>query len=376
MPTILMTTPIFPPDVGGPATYVPKLANHLVEHGWDVIVYALSSEIIASYEQYKFKLIRRKRDINPFFQKIRSVYEIYKIARSVDLVYANGLALETAIATKFAGKKMIQKFVGDVVWEHAHLSGEVRDSFVEFLEKKYSFKIELKKKVRDWWLNQGEFVIVPSCFLATILDKYCKVSKNKISVIYNGVTFPQLEHSIEKGDVFTVCTASRLIPLKCIDEIIDACASVENCYLNIIGDGPELDRLEVLAKEKMLGRVHFLGALPRAEVLLQMAQSNVFILNSVHEGLPHVAIEAMRMGVPVIATSVGGTPEVVQDNKNGFLIPPHSPNIIAQYIKLLKKDTEMYARLSEGAVETAGRFTDKKMFEQTDILLDKIINKK
>ena len=45
MPTILMTTPIFPPDVGGPATYVPKLANHLVEHGWDVIVYALSSEI-------------------------------------------------------------------------------------------------------------------------------------------------------------------------------------------------------------------------------------------------------------------------------------------------------------------------------------------
>ena len=271
---------------------------------------------------------------------------------------------------------MIQKFVGDVVWEHAHLSGEVRDSFVEFLEKKYSFKIELKKKVRDWWLNQGEFVIVPSCFLATILDKYCKVSKNKISVIYNGVTFPQLEHSIEKGDVFTVCTASRLIPLKCIDEIIDACASVENCYLNIIGDGPELDRLEVLAKEKMLGRVHFLGALPRAEVLLQMAQSNVFILNSVHEGLPHVAIEAMRMGVPVIATSVGGTPEVVQDNKNGFLIPPHSPNIIAQYIKLLKKDTEMYARLSEGAVETAGRFTDKKMFEQTDILLDKIINKK
>ena len=202
------------------------------------------------------------------------------------------------------------------------------------------------------------------------------MSRNKISVIYNGVTFPQLEDSIEKNDVFTVCTASRLIPLKCIDEIIDACASVENCYLNIIGDGPELDRLEVLAKEKMFGRVHFLGALPRAEVLLQMAQSNVFVLNSVHEGLPHVAIEAMRMGVPVIATSVGGTPEVVQDNKSGFLIPPHSPNIIAQYIKLLKKDTEMYARLSEGAIETAERFTDKKMFEQTDILLDKIINKK
>lgn len=92
----------------------------------------------------------------------------------------------------------------------------------------------------------------------------------------------------------------------------------------IVGDGPERDRLERLVKSLgLLRRVRFLGRVGPSEARAVMAECDCVVLNSTYEGLPHVALEALALGQYVIATSVGGMAEVVE---NGGDLMPISPN--------------------------------------------------
>src|SRR5262249_59752497 len=105
------------------------------------------------------------------------------------------------------------------------------------------------------------------------------------------------------------------------------------------GGGPERATLERRARDAGLnGRVEFRGALPRAEVLDALGTAWAAVLSSDWENLPHAAVEALAVGTPVVATSVGGVPEVVHDGINGLLVPPASPEAFAAAIQRLVDD--------------------------------------
>lgn len=157
---------------------------------------------------------------------------------------------------------------------------------------------------------------------------------------------------------------ARLCDVKGQRELIEAAAAVPDVHVVLVGDDLELggafrDRLEEQARRAgVAGRVHFLGHRDDAGAILD--QLDVFALPSWIEGLPVTVLEAMAHAKPVVATPVGGTPEVVLDGETGILVPPRDPAALAAALGRLVADPGLRARLGR-----AGRSRVEQEFSET-----------
>ncbi len=123
--------------------------------------------------------------------------------------------------------------------------------------------------------------------------------------------------------------------------------------LAIAGDGPDRGALERRARELGLdGRVSFLGTVSREQVLRLFRAADASVLPSAWENFPHTVVEALAVGCPVIATAVGGVPEVVRDGENGLLVPPGDAAALAEAIARFFSDGELRGRLYESAARS------------------------
>jgi glycosyltransferase involved in cell wall biosynthesis len=162
-----------------------------------------------------------------------------------------------------------------------------------------------------------------------------------------------------------------LVPHKCVDGIIAALGRMEDATLVIVGDGPHRQPLQALVQRLALtDRVFLVGRLSQEKVWGLLARyADVLVLNSIYEGLPHILLEAATFGVPVVATAVGGTPEIVQDGETGLLIPPHSPGDLLAALQYLQADPDLRHRLATGARRSMVRFSFERMVEETERVL-------
>jgi len=159
---------------------------------------------------------------------------------------------------------------------------------------------------------------------------------------------------------------ARLCDVKGQRELIEATALVPDVHVALVGDdleqgGAYRDLLVSLARERgVAGRIHFLGFRPDAGALLD--QLDALVLPSWIEGLPLVVLEAMAHAKPVIATPVGGTPELVADGETGVLVPARDPAALAAAIRGLLGDPERGSRLGLAGRERAEReFSESAM---------------
>ena len=130
--------------------------------------------------------------------------------------------------------------------------------------------------------------------------------------------------------------------------------------LRIAGDGPTKEQLKSLVAELGLAEhVHFLGYLNEDKVIAALQNSDLFVLPSFVEGLPVSAMEAMAMGVPVIATNIAGTSELVEDGKTGILVRPSDPAALANAVVRMMHDYPFRLRAAE-----LGR---KKVIDEFDV---------
>jgi glycosyltransferase involved in cell wall biosynthesis len=132
-----------------------------------------------------------------------------------------------------------------------------------------------------------------------------------------------------------------------------------------VGDGPERASLARHAEEKLSRRCVFTGQLPHTDAIAVMKSADAFVLNSSYEGLSHMIIEALMLGVPTIATHIGGNPEVITDSKNGFLIPPEGTSALASALARVLGDEELRNNLAREAKESAKRFSVETMLSAT-----------
>ena len=349
---ILITTGIFPPDIGGPATYVPTIAKALAERGHQVTVLTTSEPENLQWDDsiYPFLVFRINRRQKIWLRSLKCIAEILRLGRAADVIYANGVYFEAAIVSKFLRKPLVMKIVGDEAWERSVRRGWTKDNFEDFQQRCQSWQAELLKRHRSWVVRQANKVIVPSQYLANWVVKW-GVPTEKIAVIYNAVEIPDGVEplSIPLKTPVKAVTVGRLIPLKQVNRLIEALREIPELGLVVVGDGPERPRLERIAQELgVSGRVYFAGQRSKKETLSLMAACDFFVLNSTHEGLPHTVLEAMALGLPVIATAVGGTPEVVRDGETGLLI--HSGNrALEKTLYALVTDEKTRRRLGEKA---------------------------
>jgi glycosyltransferase involved in cell wall biosynthesis len=367
---LLVITGIFPPDIGGPATYVPMLAVALATQGYRLTVLTLS-DVPAGYgETYPFTVIRIRRKLLKPLRFILTVIALMRHGWRADLLFANGLYLEVVLANFILRKPLAQKWVGDWAWERATNRRWVTANFEEFQRRDCGFRAELLKRLRNMCIRRADAVIVPSRYLATAVAAW-GVPSAKISPIYNAVeSVVPLSTKLPLPTKTNLVTAGRLIALKSVDRLIGAVAQIDGIGLVIIGDGPERSQLEQMARRLGIGeRVYFAGQRSREETLALMAACDLFVLNSIHEGFPHVVLEAMSVGLPVMATAVGGTPELVRDGENGSLISPSLSGALAPALLEILSSPVKRQRLVEGAKQTLERFHPTVMIEETEAVL-------
>ena len=345
---VLIVTGIFPPDIGGPATYVSKVASGLVLRGHRITVLTLGDGDHAPND-LAFDVVRVDRRLPRLVRMASAIGHIARLGRQSDVMFVNGLALESAIANAALRKPMVLKIVGDLAWERARARRWVQDGFEPFQVTRHGPRIALLKRLRTWWTRQADRVIVPSAYLKRWVHGW-GISEDRIVVVLNAVD--RLDRapptsSTPSDSTTKLVTVGRLVPWKHVDEVIDAIALLPDTYLVVVGDGPELDGLHMFTERLgVQGRVHFAGRRSHEETVTLMAASDIFVLNSSYEGLPHVVLEAMALGLPVIARAAGGTEEIVRDEDTGLLVGPSHRSLV-EALDLMIEDTSLRKGLAE-----------------------------
>jgi 2-deoxystreptamine N-acetyl-D-glucosaminyltransferase/2-deoxystreptamine glucosyltransferase len=158
-----------------------------------------------------------------------------------------------------------------------------------------------------------------------------------------------------------VLYVGRLAQQKDVPTLIRAFASVRTpASLVIVGDGPDRARVEVAIEALPAGvraRVHRFGFRPHGEVPGLLAAADVVALPSVYEEMGSVLVEALRVGVPVVASRVGGIPDVVADGETGVLVPPGVPDRWADALDGLLADPERRARMRDACRRAAEQYS-------------------
>lgn len=176
-----------------------------------------------------------------------------------------------------------------------------------------------------------------------------------LSVIHNGIDLTPIisdrNRIRKKMGLQGACVGiivARLEKVKRHEDLLQAMAMLQGeaspITMLIVGDGPERKNLEtVWANQTNRSSVQFLGF--RSDVMNLLAASDFFVLSSEMEGLPLAMLEAMKQRLPVIATSVGGIPEVINHNQTGLLTPVNDPTALARAIRQVAQDTDLRSRL-------------------------------
>jgi glycosyltransferase involved in cell wall biosynthesis len=206
-----------------------------------------------------------------------------------------------------------------------------------------------------------------------------------IHVIPNG--FPDLDTSVTAPDDeisrfcregFTIASIGRLSKEKAYDVLIEAFALVHeekpDVRLLIVGEGPERDRLEGLIRKKGL-ESHVLLPGYREMPWRYLTECKAFVLSSLTEGLPVALLEAMLVGIPVIATMVGGIPHIITHGKTGFLVPPGDPIPLSKIINDLRMCRDATDVMIQDAQELVlERYSCRRMAMNYDAVYMKIVS--
>lgn len=381
---IIIATGIYPPDIGGPATYSKKLGECLSKEGWDVSVLTYSDELksngtgdfLPKESSPKIKVIKILRSYNVFARYFWYTWNLVKLAKKADLIYAQGPVSEglpALIASRMLGKKYILKVVGDCAWERWEQKIQNSDKKNFFTSpddfqklSKIPFKTKILKIVERSVAKKASRVITPSLYLKKIVMAW-GIAEEKITVIYNAVeevASCEKNADNQKGDI--ILSIGRLVPWKGFDALVDVMPQLwklnENFKLIIVGDGPDYEKLKC--------RIHndnivLMGKLEHGKLLELMGKAKMFVLNSGYEGLSHVIIEAMQNGLPVATSNIGGNPELVEDRETGLLFEYNNKEKIKDAIIKLWKGNRLREHIVLEAYKKVQKFNFKKMIAET-----------
>lgn len=197
------------------------------------------------------------------------------------------------------------------------------------------------------------------------IAEYYTLEKASIPIIYNGIDIskcaPKPGYALH--DPITITHIGRFSEQKNHIGLIDAFFQLHERYpntmLQLVGDGDLRPNIEKYVGEKNLSdRVSFLGH--RDNVYDILHDTDIFVLPSLYEGFPMTIIEAMASGVPVIASEVGGVPDMIEHNQNGKLVPC-DPNLVCQACAELIEDEQLRQRLGQQGLKKSQEFSSDEM---------------
>ncbi|MFH1030905.1 MAG: glycosyltransferase family 4 protein [bacterium] len=401
---------------GGAQTYIYDLTESLLKQGFEIGVAAGTEKNdlfnkLSALESDNLTLFREKhlvRAINPyhdfieFFRFLKIIWEF-----NPDVIHLN--SSKAGISGTIAGFlynflrnpwSLFKKKKTRIIYTaHGFVFNENLSIliylFYLWLEKicslmrdkiitvsHYDFKSAIEKNV----VSAKKMAVIHNGIDISKRDKILsKVeARGKLkNFIQNGINAAIKDHEFYQGGIAAlefpetqvVGTVANFYENKGLKYLIDAAGEVvgdmPNVVFVLIGRGEMEDKLRKIIKDKKLGDKFFiLGAIPDA--FKYFHAFDVFCLPSIKEGLSYTLIEALLAGVPIVATDVGGNPEIVKDGGNGYLVQAKNRNALAEKIRVILKNKELRERMGGASYKMADNFSLEEMVRETRGVYEKL----
>lgn len=336
-------------EAGGAQTHVAELCRYFKDRGEEVAVLSCPG----GWLQTEAEKIGIKFLANNFF--------------------SNSLSPVRIIKTYLKTKQIINEFQPDLVHCHSSAAGVYGRLIIRN-------KIRTLYTAHGWGFNVGvswwqkylaifvekflsrycEKIICVSKFVKDLALKYKIAPEEKLKIILNGVKL--LPEKLIDVDNFNITFIGRLADPKEPLLLLQATSQLKSkTSINIVGAGPKLEELTKFVKDYNLSNVHLLGELSREKTLDVLSHSDIFVLISKWEGLPLTILEAMSVGLPVIASNVGGISEAV-GVENGILVE-NTMMDIKESLERLLNDSDLCRRMGQ-----SGRLKIQTIFALEEML--------
>lgn len=373
---ILIATGLYPPDIGGPATYVRMLEEKLPGQGIDCVVIAFTSvrhlPKVVRHFVYFMKLVRE--------------------ARAVDAVYAQdpvSVGVPALLASILFRKPFLIRLGGDYAWEQGQQRFGLTAMLDEYTADKNSapWQVRVLAKVQSFVVRRAKKVVVPSNYMKSIVSTW-SVRDAQLEVIYSAllpIVVEQSRDHLQKELEYhapVLLSAARLVPWKGFEVLLEVVASlvtkIPNLKLVVAGDGPQKEFLEEKAKKlKIVDNVTFLGRLPKEDLGKVIKAADLFVLNTAYEGLSHQLLEVMDLETPIVTTSVGGNPELITHGVSGLTVSYNDATALQDAIECIINNEEFRISLIEQAKMRTHDFNQNTVVEKFVTLIEtKIWQKK
>lgn len=368
---ITIATGLYPPEIGGPATYSAMLEEELPARGFDILI------VPFGWVRHYPKIIRH----------FVFAWKLWKESKKTDIIYALdpvSVGLPALFIARLRRVPFLIRLGGDYAWEQGRGRFGVTDTLDEYLEKKDSAPIRVKilAKIQTFVVRRAVKIIVPSKYLKSVVEKWGIESK-KIKVIYSALfplyvnaTREELKEHFEYTHP-TIVSAGRLVPWKGFNVLIDVIDELRSVFpqitLIIVGDGNERKKLEEkVSNLKLSKHVWFTGSITKDALGATVKAADIFVLNTAYEGLSHQLIEVMDIGTPIVTTSAGGNPELITDGVNGFLVEFNNKEQLIEAINRVINHPESRERIVQSARGRSKEFSKDDVVNKVVELLKEI----
>ncbi|MCP6718832.1 MAG: glycosyltransferase family 4 protein [Patescibacteria group bacterium] len=332
---ILLATPTYPPEIGGPSQYAKNLAEKLRERG-------TKTEVV-SYNNLK----ESPRPFKFFIYFLN----LFKKAKNSQIIYTFNLiscGLPAFFCSKILRKKFLIRLGGDFLWERAVELGNIKKTLREYYREPKSIMEKFWLYLMEIVLNSANKIIFTSNLQKEIYKKYFCIKEEKTIVLSN--PFPEykpLSYRLPTVN-YQILYAGRLIKLKNLEILIETFARVMEktniaITLKLIGEGPERESLELRIKDLGLeNKVIIEKSIPHFALLKEIEKSYFCILPSLTEISPNFALECIRLMKPILLTKETGIYEDFKTNLT-FINPQDEKDIREKILYLLdEKNYQSY----------------------------------
>jgi glycosyltransferase involved in cell wall biosynthesis len=349
----------FPPEEGI-GNYVYGLSTHLQKKGHDITIFTRGSFSHVQKEIFNNLRIIRVQflPVYPFYIHLHGIFlnrVFKKMEDEFDFVHIHSPLCPVVNTTLPMISTIHTPMLVDTKIRYEE-SGDIHSKIEQVMGRYISYRIEKKLIHRS-----DEITTVAQSVSQELLSYGLK--KGRIKVMGNGVDDQLYYPNTNNSDSPYILYSGRLDYRKGLFDLIDSCKKIctvhPEVFVYITGKGILLDKLKNRVKHNGLqDNFRFLGFVSRERLVELYQHATVYVIPSHYEGLPTVLLEAMACGCPIVATSVSGNLDVLTSGHDGLLIPPKSPDNMADAVIRLLDDPNLRKKLGINAYNTIKkRFT-------------------
>lgn len=343
--SVLQYTEAFYPVYGGAEMFVMRLANQLLRLGaaTGVLTYQLRQDWRREECLGNLPVHRIPHPNIKFLGAALGIFKtlqfIWRHRRKFAVIHIHGVGLTAAaimLMSQFTGQKIVTHLTGSENFRYTFQSRWRRALIATALQRVHCF-IAISSEIKKFLLSRG-------------------ITSDKLRAIPYGLEIPKIAGAAKiNGQRQIAIFVGRLVIEKALDDLFHAwqliCRQRDDCDLWILGDGVLRENLIALAQQLgIAAHVKFWGKVEN--VFDYLNQAHLFVMSSVSEGLSNALLEAMSIGLPVVATAVSGAVDVIQHEHNGLLVPPSDVQSLAAAVLRLFGNPALAKQLGHAARAT------------------------